>query len=142
MTGTSTRTPTTVANAAPRTGSKEGDRGRHGEFKEIAGSDQGSRRGDGMGDLQPLHQAVGERRVEVHLQQDWNSDQDDVPDFSGDVVRLKGENQDQGCEQRNHRDRRELWEEGAFEPRLPMLPDEPRSEAYTDRQGDDNEGQD
>ena len=49
--------------------------------------------------LEKPHQAVGQRRIEVDLQRNWNSDQDTWKETVGDVVRLKGKDEYEGGEQ-------------------------------------------
>ena len=48
MTGTSIRTPTTVASAAPELKAEQADRRGDGELEEIAGADQRRRTGHAM----------------------------------------------------------------------------------------------
>ena len=50
-----------------RGGTEECDRNGYRQFKEVAGSDERSRSGNIVPDLEPLHERVGESRVEIHL---------------------------------------------------------------------------
>ena len=116
ITGTSTRTPTTVASAAPDSGPNKRDRRGHGQLEEIGGADQRARRGDGMLDFETLHQAIRKARIEVDLQGDRDRDQHDMEKPAGDVVRLEREDQDERSEQRGDGDRRESRQQDAFKP--------------------------
>ncbi len=55
-----------------RGGAEKCDRNGYRQFKEVAGSDERARSRDIVPDLEPLHERVGESRVEIHLDQDWD----------------------------------------------------------------------
>ena len=68
MTGTSTSTPTTVANAAPIE-SQECDRRGDGELEEIRGADQGRGTSDIVRDTERTVERVGDAGVKIDLDQ-------------------------------------------------------------------------
>ncbi len=76
-----------------RTRAEQCDCSRHSEFKEVAGSNERSRSGNGMTNLEQPHESISERRIEVNLQKDRNRDQDHVERLPGNVIRLESENQ-------------------------------------------------
>ena len=102
MTGTSTSTPTTVARAAPEPAPYSAIAVATASSKKFERADERARCGHRVFDLEELHQAVGQRRVEVDLDQDRHRDQEHVEPAGGDVLRLEGEDQHQGRKQREH----------------------------------------
>ncbi len=90
--------------------------GRHGQLEEIRRADQRTRRGHGMLDLEPFHEAVSKARIQINLQGDGNGDQHHMGKAACDVIGLKGEDQHQRTEQRRDRDRREFRQQHAFKP--------------------------
>ena len=141
MTGTSTRTPTTVAERRAGIRAEERDGGGHRQFEEIAGADQRAGRGDGVLHFQPA--SSGRRRgdalkytcsvIGTAISSTWKEP-------AGDVVGLKREDEDQSRQQRGDGDRRESRQQRPFEPcPSPRLRPAASAEQRAGRQGNHDE---
>ena len=105
MTGTSTSTPTTVASAAPDSKPNRPIAVGHRELEEVAGADQGGGRRHAMRDAEPAVEQIGEPGIEVDLDQDRHGEQHDHQRLPQDLLALEAEQQDQGRQQGEQRDR-------------------------------------
>jgi len=76
MTGTSTSTTHDGRESSARTRPKQIDCSGDSELKEIADADERAWRSHRVLHLEPAHEAVSEGRIEIHLKQDWDGDQE------------------------------------------------------------------
>ena len=139
MTGTSIKTPTTVASAAPDSGPNRAMAVATASSKKLLAPMSAPGAATEYCTLEEPHQAISQRGVEVDLDENRNRDQKYVKRFAKDVVRLKREDQDQGGKQRQHADWGEARQQHFFEPLLAAPPDEPLAKSNTSRQRDHNE---
>ena len=52
--------------------------------------------------FQPFHQPVGQRGIEIHLQEQRDGNQCHMQRLAADILRLKRKDQNQCCEQRDN----------------------------------------
>ena len=105
MTGTSIKTPTTVARAAPELEAEQRYRRRDRQLEEIAGADQGRRRRHAMLLAQHTVEQVGKSRVEIDLKENRHGEHPDDRGLPQDLLALKAEQQDERGEERKQRKR-------------------------------------
>src|SRR6266496_2213044 len=94
---------------------EERDRRRHRQLEEVARADQRAGSRHRVRDLEPAGQAVGQARVEIHLDQERDRDQDYMKEVAEDHVALESEDQHEGREERHDRHRLEVREEDLLE---------------------------
>ena len=135
ITGTSIRTPTTVARAAPEPGPKRAMAVATASSKKLLAPINAPGAAIACGTRNSLIRPyVSEElkytwmRMGIAIRRTWKL-------LLGDVVGLEGEDQHQRGEQRDHADRREAGQAVCLEPRHAAPPDEPASEAAPSTSG-------
>ena len=111
---------------------KKSDRGSHRELEEIARTDQGPRRSDGIRDSQQSHQSVSQPRIAVHLYKNRYADQDDMQRSSHDVVCLKGKDKNQSSQQCGNCDRGKAGKQFPLKPLQSVCANQPKPESRTE----------
>jgi len=101
ITGTSTSTPTTVANAAPEFAPNRMMPTAPRQFKEIARPNQRTRSGDFVRHLQATHQLVGQTGFDIGLDDDGHRNQRNGQPAMRETRQLEGENENQLQQQRH-----------------------------------------
>lgn len=89
--------------------------------------------------LEPAHEQVNQRGIEIDLNDDGHGDQEDRQPAAGQVLRLEREDQDQGEEQGADHHGMELREEVLFEPLESVRPEQQGAREPASGEGYDDE---
>lgn len=138
MTGTSTRTPTTVASAAPDSGPNKTIAVATANSKKLLAPISAPGARHRVWHIEALHQHIGQRRIEIDLDKNGDGYEHHMPCLPGYIVGLEREEKHQHGEQRDGGDWDEPRKQSVLEPCLALLRNEPVPQCHAEDERNDD----